>query len=183
MTAIYYTARLNARVQPIARGEIWEDPLDELLKLRDLGEVTGGGSQLDASGEIIYCEIEIAAKNDSSETRAAIIDALTKLGAPKGSKLMADAGEMPFGDREGLAVYLNGTDLPPEVYEQSDVNFVFSEFDRLLAPAGQIYSYMEGATETALYMYGPSFMTMKTRLADFIASYPLCQKARVEQIA
>lgn len=69
------------------------------------------------------------------------------------------------------------------VYESSDVNYVFSEFDRHVAPNGQVYSYWEGPTETALYMYGPSFETMKALLAEFISSYPLCQRARIEQIA
>jgi hypothetical protein len=32
-------------------------------------------------------------------------------------------------------------------------------------------------------MYGKSFATMKDRLAGFLGSYPLCQRARVVQIA
>jgi len=91
--------------------------------------------------------------------------------------------ELPFGINEGLAIYLNGTDLSPDVYKTSDINFVYSEFNRLLDTEGRIHSYWEGGRETALYMYGPSFQTMKTRLSDFVASYALCQKARIEQIA
>ena len=42
---IVVTARLNAKVQPLDRGDIFEDPLDEILKERKLGEVCGGGFQ------------------------------------------------------------------------------------------------------------------------------------------
>ena len=40
------TARLNARVQPMDRGTYFEDPLNETLLHANLGEVTGGGTQL-----------------------------------------------------------------------------------------------------------------------------------------
>jgi hypothetical protein len=32
-------------------------------------------------------------------------------------------------------------------------------------------------------MYGPSFEAMQTALAGFLASYPLCERARVVQVA
>ena len=40
------TARLNAKVQPIDRGDYYEDPLTDTLQAKGLGEVTGGGTQL-----------------------------------------------------------------------------------------------------------------------------------------
>lgn len=36
---------------------------------------------------------------------------------------------------------------------------------------------------TALYFYGTSFAEMKQRIEPFIATYPLCQKSYIEQIA
>jgi hypothetical protein len=185
MTKSSVTARLNARVRPIDRCDIWEEPLDEILAADELGKVTGGGTQLGRLGEIISCDVELGVRDDSEPTLQAIADALTRLGAPKGSRLVSAGGarEIPFGANEGLAVYLNGTELPDTVYEQSDINFVWSEFDRLLGPDGKIYSYWEGPTETALYIYGPSFDVMKERLAQFIVAYPLCRKSRCERIA
>jgi hypothetical protein len=32
-------------------------------------------------------------------------------------------------------------------------------------------------------MYGPSFAAMCARLDDFLATYPLCQRCRIAQIA
>ena len=56
----YLTARLNARVQPIDRGEYFEDPLDETLRRDGIGEVSGGGTQLaDEPAGIEFCDIEI----------------------------------------------------------------------------------------------------------------------------
>jgi hypothetical protein len=55
--------------------------------------------------------------------------------------------------------------------------------NRLLDPIGSVHSHWQGSRETALYVYGRSAVEMKQRLADFIASYPLCARARIEQIA
>jgi hypothetical protein len=177
-------ARLNAKLQPIHRGEIFEDPLDAELKKSSLGSVSGGGTQMAKTGEIAYCDVEIDVSAPSDAVAASVIGILERLGAPKGSKLLVAQGhEIPFGSTEGLAVYLNGSDLPKSVYEECDANFVYSEFDRLLGGIGQVFSYWEGASETALYIYGGSFDAMKSRLEKFLTSYPLCQQCRVVQIA
>ena len=156
----YVIARLNARVQPLDRGEYYEDPLNETLEEMGLGSVTGG------------------------DTLATIVDRLETVGAPKGSRLIVerDGREVPFGKLEGLGLFLNGTDLADHVYAESDVNHVIEECDRLM-PEGDFRGYWEGSRETALYCYGRSFDEMKAAIAAFIETYPLCEKARIEQIA
>ncbi len=182
----FITARLNAKVQPIDRGDYYEDPLSETLKSADLGEVTGGGTQLcDQPCGIEYCDLEIRVRDTRQETLAVIIGRLNDLGAPKGSRLIVESTgvQIPFGVTEGLAVYLNGTGLVDEVYRDCDINHVIDEFDRLLAGKGAFRGYWQGASETALFCYGASYREMKAALAPFIAEYPLCEGARVEQIA
>jgi hypothetical protein len=177
------TAELNARVQPLDRGDLFEDPLQEALEKAGYGAVDGGGSMLD-DGEIKYCDIAIRLNSAASEAIQFVIDTLEELGAPKGSKLHVGEGEtVSFGKSEGLAVYLNGTDLPDEIYAECDSNFVYNEFDRLLEDEGRILGHWNGPAETALYMYGGSFEEMKRRLAPFIENYPLCQKCRIVRIA
>jgi hypothetical protein len=182
----FVTARLNAKVQPIDRGDYYEDPLSDTLKAASLGEVTGGGTQLSEKPYgIEFCDLEIRMDEVTEEGLAVIIKRLNDLGAPKGSRLIIESTgkQIPFGVTEGLAVYLNGTDLEDEVYRTSDVNFVIDEFDRLLKGKGAFRGYWEGGRETALFCYGASYLEMKAALAPFLAEHPLCEKARVEQIA
>lgn len=181
----FLVAKINARLQPMHRGEFFEDPLDIAQKATGTCEVSGGGTQQSVSGEIEYCDIEIQCSESSEETVNLIVSTLERLGAPKGSKLTVESTgeEVPFGFTEGLAVYLNGTDLPSETYCDCDSNHVYAEFDRLLQGEGRVLSYWQGPRETAFYMYGKSFETMKQLLSGFLASYPLCAQCRIEQVA
>jgi hypothetical protein len=175
-------ARLNDRAQPVDRGELYEDPLQELLAEKAWGEVSGGGSQLSEQGEIQFCDIEIFLVEVTPEILGAIATKLESLGAPVGSRLLSEP-ELPFGSNAGLAIYLNGTDLPDSTYRECDSNFVYSEFNRLLIGVGRVHSHWQGPTETALYVYGRSAADMRAALQPFLDSYPLCQRARVVQIA
>lgn len=181
----FIVAQLNARIQPMHRGEFFEDPLDNEIQRASIGEVTGGGTMQGQNGEIEYCDIEIELTKPNNEAAGKIIEVLERLGAPKGSKLKIEAEnrEIPFGITEGLAVYLNGTNLPDDVYSTCDSNFVYSEFERLLENEGRVLSYWDGPTETAFYLYGNSCEQMKSKLSEFISTYPLCEKCRIVQIA
>jgi hypothetical protein len=178
--------RLNARLQPMHRGEHFEDPLIDIVKELSLGEVTGGGTQLsDDDTGVEFCDIELIMPETSETALGSLIAALEELGAPKGSRLLIgeEGVETPFGTHEGLALFLNGTDLPDEVYKTSDVNHVIAELDRLMGEKGRFMSDWEGARESVLYCYGPSFAAMRAAIEPLLSGYPLCQKARVEQIA
>ena len=55
-----FVVRANsAPLQPLERGDRFEDPLDEVLSAAGIGEVSGGGSQLDEDGDIVYCGIDV----------------------------------------------------------------------------------------------------------------------------
>jgi hypothetical protein len=184
--AITAYAQLNARILPLDRGERYEDPLAEALSKSGYGEVSGGGTMQSQGGEIDFCGIDLDLL-DVEHGVPFVCDLLTRCGAPKGSKLQYELNgekvEVPFGAAEGLAIYLNGTDLPDEVYKECDVNLVYDELNRLLGDSGAIQGHWQGPTETALYLYGHSVDEMRRHIADFLARYPLCQKARVVQIA
>jgi hypothetical protein len=186
MQPISAYAQLNARIMPIDRGERYEDPLGEALAENGLGEVTGGGTMQSKEGEIEYCGIDIDLF-DVSKGVPFICEFLTRCGAPKGSKLQYELKrkriEVPFGEAEGLAIYLNGTDLPDRVYKECDVNEVYEQINRLLGKHGSIQGHWQGPTETALYLYGKSAAEMQKRVARFLAEHPLCQRARVVKIA
>ena len=176
---------LNARFQPIHRGDL-EDALDEILGQLELGEVCGGGTLMSPTKEIKSCDIELDI-DDGEKTIEKLIDIIDKLGVPKGSKLIlsdsSDKKEIPVGRLEGLALYLNGTELPAEIYKSCDINYAIEQMDERLSGIGRLYSWWEGPAETALYFYGGSYEKMLDAVKDFIEEYPLCQKCRVEQIA
>jgi hypothetical protein len=176
--------QLNARLQPVDRADLFEDPLMEDLEEAGIGSVSGGGTMMAEEGEVAYCDIEIEMQKTDDEKLRFIIQQLESLGAPKGSQLhLADNQVIPFGQCEGLAIYLNGTDLPDEVYETCDPNTVYSEISQRINDEGMIMSHWQGPTETAFYLYGNSFVTMNSLIEEFVNTYPLCQKCRIVQIA
>lgn len=179
--------QLNARFQPRHRHEL-EDALEEALEHLDLGTVSGGGTLTEPTGEVKSCDIELKLKNIAPPSLDKLCSLLNHLGIPKGSRLCwADEEDEdhiePLGRQEGLALYLNGTALPDEVYAQCDINELISRLEELLGPAGRLYSWWEGPEETALYFYGDSFAQMQEAMAGLLAAHPLCQKCRVVQIS
>lgn len=182
---IVVVATLNARLQPVDRADI-EDALDAAMAKHGHGvRVVGGGTLMAPNGEVSACDIEIELDDPSPKTIEIVTGTLATMLAPKGSRLSIPDQDrtIAFGAQEGLALYLNGTDLPDEVYQTSDVNHVFDECQRLLKGIGAVSSHWRGAEETAFYMYGTDFQAMRQRLAPFLQAYPLCQQCRVEQIA
>lgn len=173
---------LNARFQPIHRFEL-EDALQEILEKKQLGEITGGGTAQNPDGEIEYCDIEIQLATEKSDDVKWLADLLNSMGIPKGSILQGIEPPIEVGTLEGLAFYSNGVDLPAEVYQSCDINYVIEQMEQAMEGIGRMYSYWEGNSYTALYFYGSSFVEMKKRIEPFIAEYPLCQKCRIEQIA
>jgi hypothetical protein len=178
-------AHLNVRSQPLQRGEFFEDPLDELLAEEGLGSVVGGGTELaDEPAGVSSSEIEISVTDTDPDTILKIIVMLEKLGAPKGSEIRIEGrAPAPFGATEGLALFLNGTDLPGEVYESADVNATLSGLSNAMTGKGMLLGHWEGSRETALYFYGPSFDAMKEAALAYTIRDPLCRQCRIEQIA
>ena len=110
------------------------------------------------------------------------------MGVARGSRLVYEnaAGELeerPVGALEGMAIYLSGTELPPEVYQTCDINTAIAELSECLEGLGALYSWWEGPRDTALYFYGGSFQAMTEAVREFLDTYPLCRRCRVEQIA
>ncbi|WP_299828051.1 hypothetical protein [uncultured Roseobacter sp.] len=182
---VFVVAQLNAQVQPVDRYEYYEAPMAEILQEAGLGEVTGGGTMLlaDHAG-IQYCDLEILTQDTSPQTLAFLRNALESLGAPKGSLLKVDGLEdMPIGKAEGMGIYLNGTDLPDDVYATSDVNEVIETCEALMEGIGAFRGHWDGNTETGLFFYGESYGLMKAAVTEFVENYPLCARCRFEQVA
>jgi hypothetical protein len=178
-------ARLNARVQPIQRGDIFEDPLDAALKERGIGAVVGGGTEMaPPPAGIASCDVEIQLNSLANDLVNETISLLEGLGAPKGSQLvLPDGATRPFGKLEGLALFLNGTDLPDEVYASSDVNRTVEGLNKSMVGEGFFMGHWQGPSETALYFYGRSFAGMRAASEEYTKTDALCAQCRIEQIA
>ena len=184
---ILLVASLPEKIMPADRGLVYARPLDDFLQLNEHGEVSGGGTMQLENGEVAYCDIEIQlyASKPNYTLINEIVQILEDLGAPKGSTLLIESTNetIPFGKKEGLAIYLDGANLPDEVYETSDSNYVFEQLKKLTKDTSSAMRYWEGPDETAFYFYSDSFTEMKATIQDFINAYPLCEGARIEQIA
>lgn len=142
-------------------------------------------------GESTGCEFHFSSDLLSDEHIDFIIALFTSTLAPKGSKISIlenannDCKQAFFGTLEGLALYLNGTDLPNDVYQNYSATQAYNACEQLLTAQelGNVCSIWQGPTETALYMYGPSAAAMQQAIAGFIESNPLCQKSRQQIIA
>jgi hypothetical protein len=178
------TVQLNAKIMPLDRGRLFHDPLTAALEAEGLGLSEDGGTLCSAEGEIEYCDLEVDLYENTERAYEFVKQTVERLGAPKGSKLHVSQDDVrPLGTREGLGLYLNGTELPDDIYKNCDSNHVHDELNRLVEGEGRILGHWQGPKETAFYLYGGSFDEMRRRIADFIAEYPLCQKCRVVRIA
>ena len=176
------TIHLNARFQPRHRFEL-EDVLRDILEQKKLGTVDGGGTLQSVTGEIMSCDIDVMLRDTKQDTMSALCGILNRFGIPKGSQLIFAENRIEIGLQEGLAIYLNGTDLPKEVYRTCDINYVIDRMDQLLADTGRMYSYWEAQKETALYYYGDNCEKMLARIKPFLETYPLLAKCTVTRIA
>jgi hypothetical protein len=95
-------ARIAEAVEPIDRGERYEDPLENALSIGELGEVIGGGSQLSPTGEIAFVDLELALR-DLDGALEVVKRILEEAGAPVGSRLLFRRNgkdvELPLGGR------------------------------------------------------------------------------------
>jgi hypothetical protein len=172
---------LNARLRPLDRGTRYEVPLAEMLGTSMPGSrVTGAGTPLSAEREPLVSDIDLDIEGGAPQAIELVTGTLEAAGAPKGSRARLDeGGPVPFGVTEGLAIYLNGIDLPGKVYASSDINDLIAALTGRLGTEGDMQSWWQGPRETALYLYGPSAARMTELIADVLARSPLAQRCRI----
>ncbi len=80
----FFYVRIPGDIRPAERGERFETPLDEALATHDLGEVTGGGSQLAEGLTIEFSGIDVVV-TDREQGLRLILDTLCSLDPPRGT--------------------------------------------------------------------------------------------------
>ena len=179
------TFHLNARVQPVHRGSVYEDPLDELLEKYAPGSsVVGGGTAFTPETGPTSCDTEVELTGDPVETFELVIRMLEHLGAPLGSwGQLGDAEKVPFGRTHGFALSLDGTGLPDEVYANNDINELIKALQASLGEEVELQSWWEGGERTALYFYGDDAAHIRAVLGGAAELSPLGVNSTVEHIA
>ena len=183
----FVVAKILEPIEPAERCDRYEDPLEAVLEGKGLGSVSGGGTQYSLEYEIehVDLDVELTVEAEGLDEALHVIKTVLEMGgAPVGSELRyeKDGREavIPFGTNEGLAIYLDGLDLPPEVYENSGINALADEINAALEPdLGSIRGSWAGPTETAVYVYGTDAEAIYAKLDALLHWYPLCQNARV----
>lgn len=167
---------------PLDRGDRYEDPLDKVLEEESLGETCGGGSSMSDTYGIESVDIEIRLK-DLECGLPVIVDVLESRGAPIGSILRYSSNNeiqtLEFGVAECLAIVLDGTTLPDEVYDDSDINDMISEMEDAIDEIGELRSWWEGPNDTVLYFFGHDAEQLWLAMQPIVESHDRCQNARI----
>ena len=188
--ATHVTITFNARWQPEFQEQV-ETRIDDLLRSSNLGEVDGSGWLNDGNGEALEFDVEVQFKESDERNIERLKELLSAVVVPKGSKIQKDSANdkdgykfiCEIGDQEGLGIYLNGTDLPDEVYSQCDINVLLDRLFESLKGKAVFGGWWQGNRETALYFYGKEYEYMVNSIESVIDNYPLCQQCRLVKIA
>lgn len=181
----YMTIRLPLKIGPLERGDLWEDPLSDLIEPDEIAEVSGGGTMMSEDGGIEYCDLEIELADLSDDRLDRIQAAMIEVGAPKGTKFVDDDGAIirEFGTVCVVGIGLDGGGLPDSAYEGFDPD-KFNE--DILAALGDGHSYggsHAGKRYTYFYYHGPDGSAIETKLRAFAADKPICQGAKYDHLA
>jgi hypothetical protein len=173
-------ARMYEHIEPMDRGDRYEDPLQTALEAGNLGRVTGGGSQLNELGGIEFADVEIELA-DLDDALRVVREALEKAGAPQGSEIIhAEDGRVlrEFGTEQCLAVYLDGISLPAHVYAELDFDQVVNEIGAAAGP-DSYRGFWQGPEETGLFLFGPDADALFARVEPVLRRLPIGQNARI----
>lgn len=176
------TVRIPARLQPAHRDDLIVDPVTALMRrvsprTRLAAKETVVTPQGEPVETVLEWDVDLA---DAEQVVTRILDLET--GVPKGSTVEINGKAATFGELEGLAVYLNGTDLDDDVYAHADLQALIDDLQGHLGRTGQLWSYWQGPAETALYFYGPDAAAIRSALEERAPRHPLMERCRMVEL-
>lgn len=179
-------AHIPEYIEPIDRGDRYGNPLDAKLQESGLGEVTGGGSQMDENFQIVSVDLEIYLANLNTAV-SLCTSVLESCGAPRGSQITFGAEpnqtKIDFGKTEGIALIIDGVNLPQEVYEKYELDGLLDALKPVLdGGIGEFHGCNTLSETTELYFYGPSADRMLDSIAKVQSEFPLCQNSKTRKI-
>ncbi len=167
------TLQLNDRCAPIVRGEVYREPLDNFLEGKGLGEVEGGGTQLEESGERAYCELEIIIENESDFIVEDLEKEIERIGVPKGSSLILDEqNSIPLGTLEGVGVYFRYMEAPEQLFDEIDMDDFWDGIDEAIKPYGEYRDNWQGEKKAVFYYYGKNAEMIMKSVKEKMVGHP-----------
>jgi hypothetical protein len=167
-------------IEPIARGDRYEDPLYDVLGEEDLA-IVGGGSSITQELGIEYVNLELELTSLTHIPN--VIETLEKQGAPKGSQLKyTSEGKdtlREFGTTECLALFLDGVNLPEEVYKSTDIDELVERLLETSKGLAEFRASWYGESETSIHFFGDNADNLFKLMEPVLTEYPLCRNARV----
>ena len=181
---LFVAVHLNARVQPVHRGSVYEDPLQAAFDQYLPGsQLVGGGSEFDPESGVLSCDTEVTLVGERERAVDILVQCLEFQGAPVGSSYTVEGeAPVPFGRTHGVALSLDGKTLPDEVYADNDVNDLVSALTEELGDAADLQSWWEGPERTDLFFYGEDKARIRAVLESAPDTSPLARNSRVEDL-
>lgn len=175
-------AQIEEYIEPIDRGDRYEDPLGKALEEKGFGAVTGGGTQLDDEHLVLWADVDMELANLDDALDFAK-ETLNNLGVPIGSKIHYEKdGEThsdDIGKLEVLGIYLDGIGLPEEVYAELDFAAFYDELKAILKPQVELRGIRQANEETGLFAVGASCDKAYDLLPALTGKMPILQNARI----
>lgn len=179
----YVTVKIWEPINQISRTFRYDVPLASVLHTFRMGEIAGVGAGMTRDSEIDHVLFQVVL-NDLDKGLELVMRVLEKAGVPRGSEIRFIRGEKEervlFGGKEALAIYLDSANLPAKVYRTCSCQGLAILLDEALESVdGEIRGSWVGRSETAIYLYGSNAESLFALIHPILASYPLCQNARV----
>jgi hypothetical protein len=176
----YAVVTIWEHIAPVDRGIRYAEPLYEALGEDDIS-IVGEGSAFTKELGIEYVNLELELADLS--LIPTIIETLEKRGAPKGSELKFSNLDketlVEFGTSECLALFLDGVNLPDEVYQSTDIDELVVKLRDSSEGFAEYRASWAGDYETSIHFFCDDADAMFQRMEPVISTYPLCRNCRV----
>ncbi|MDH6180026.1 hypothetical protein M2152_000208 [Microbacteriaceae bacterium SG_E_30_P1] len=166
--------QLNARLQPIHRGDLEDALIERVLPTIPKFRVAGGGTGVDKEGRVTGCGIEVVVpKPELEASLVELASALNTLGVPRGSKLITPPKRsIPVGMAEGISVSLPRIVTPErtdarQLHHSEPLDHALDLLGAGLGAEGRVWSWQFLPTGAELAIYGAD----SERLRELVTSH------------
>ncbi|RKR74663.1 hypothetical protein [Frondihabitans australicus] len=181
---------LNARLQPMHRGDRFEDPVVAALESAGLRSgVLDAGTAFTRGMRIVSCDVSFGVPIDQAdEGLFQIKKALRAIGTPRGSTITMYSNELdPIGSLYGVALrvpLVDAVDFTDDrnIEHNRELDALMIRIDSALGDDGSVWSW-HVHRGSDVFVYGDSRGRLHEVLESLIASDPLLAGATLTDVA